>query len=114
MGERNRRNEGPLTRGEERTVVAASVLGAGQTRGCGEVGSGAGGAVSVGSRVVGCRAWAWCAGRCPRSGAARHGRGTGSGFGHGWSVLALGGSGGTATWRVAGHGARPDEQGGGG
>jgi hypothetical protein len=112
MGEINRRNEGPLTRGEEQTVAAASVLGAGQTRGCGEVGSGAGGAVGVGSRVAGRRAWVRCAGRCPRRGAARHGRGTGSGFGRGWSILALGGCGGTATGRVAGRGARPDEQGG--
>jgi hypothetical protein len=48
MGERNRHNEGPLTRGEEWTVAAASVLGAGQTRGCGKVRSSA---VGVGSRV---------------------------------------------------------------
>jgi hypothetical protein len=52
MGERNRHNEGPLTRGEEQTVAAASVLSAGQTRGCGKVRSGAGGAVGVGSWVA--------------------------------------------------------------
>jgi hypothetical protein len=114
MGERNRRNKGPLTRGEERTIAAASVLGAGQTRGCREVRSGVGGAVGVGSWVAGRHAWARCAGRCPRHGAARHSRGTGSGFGRGWSVLALGGCGGTTTGRVAGRDARPDEQGGSG
>jgi hypothetical protein len=53
MGERNRRNKGPLTRGEERTIAAASVLGAGQTRGCREVRSGVGGAVNVGSWSLG-------------------------------------------------------------
>jgi hypothetical protein len=83
MGETNRRNEGPLTQGKERTVAAASVLGAGQTHGCREVGSGVGGAVGVGSRVAGRRAWARYAGRCPRCGAARHGRGTRPGFGRG-------------------------------